>query len=92
VALNFSDEPSEKDKGFLISSRVTAWLLAKRRLPSAVVTERAFAVGRVTWIRLHCGSYVLETNGEQHELACPSCEPTDNNTGLAASSCTGRSN
>ena len=40
-------------------------------------------VGRVTWIRLHfaTGSYVLETDGGQHDLACPSCEPTDNNTG-----------
>ncbi len=40
-------------------------------------------VGRVTWIRLHfaTGSYVLETDGSQHDLGCPCCEPTDSNSG-----------
>jgi hypothetical protein len=38
--------------------------------------------GRVTWIRLHLipgESYVEDSVGGQHDLICPSCEPTDNN-------------
>ena len=52
-------------------------------LTVALAESLQVPVGRVTWIRLHfaTGSYVLETNGGQHDLACPSCEPTDNNTG-----------
>jgi hypothetical protein len=38
--------------------------------------------GRVTWVRLHLipgESYVEDNTGGQHDLICPSCEPTDNN-------------
>jgi Domain of unknown function (DUF4382) len=39
-------------------------------------------VGRVTWIRLHFtgGSYIMDNIGGQHDLRCPSCDVTDNNT------------
>ena len=52
-------------------------------LTVALAESLQVPVGRVTWIRLHfaSGSYVLEENGAQQELRCPSCEPTDNNTG-----------
>ena len=52
-------------------------------LTVALAESLQVPVGRVTWIRLHfaTGSFVLETDGGQHDLACPSCEPTDNNTG-----------
>jgi hypothetical protein len=52
-------------------------------LTVALAESLQIPVGRITWIRLHfaTGSYVLETNGGQHDLACPSCEPTDSNTG-----------
>jgi hypothetical protein len=52
-------------------------------LTVALVESLQIPVGRVTWIRLHfaTGSYVLELNGTQHDLTCPSCEPTDNNSG-----------
>ncbi len=52
-------------------------------LTVALAESLQVPVGRVTWIRLHfaTGSYVLETNGGEHGLACPSCEPTDNNAG-----------
>ena len=52
-------------------------------LTVALAESLQVPVGRVTWIRLHfaTGSYVLETDGGQHEVACPSCEPTDNNAG-----------
>jgi hypothetical protein len=52
-------------------------------LTVALAESLQIPVGRITWIRLHfaTGSYVLETNGAQYDLACPSCEPTDNNTG-----------
>ena len=52
-------------------------------LTVALAESLQVPVGRVTWIRLHfaTGSYVLETNGSQHDLLCPSCEPTDNNAG-----------
>ena len=52
-------------------------------LTVALAESLQVPVGRVTWIRLHfaTGSYVLETDGGQHDLACPSCEPTDNNAG-----------
>ncbi|MEN8108311.1 MAG: DUF4382 domain-containing protein [Pseudomonadota bacterium] len=38
--------------------------------------------GRVTWVRLHLipgESYIEDNIGAQHDLICPSCEPTDNN-------------
>ena len=52
-------------------------------LTVALAESLQVPVGRVTWIRLHfaTGSYVLETNGGRYDLACPSCEPTDGNTG-----------
>ena len=52
-------------------------------LTVALAESLQVPVGRVTWIRLHfaTGSYVSETNGGEHPLACPSCEPTDNNAG-----------
>lgn len=52
-------------------------------LTVALAESLQIPVGRVTWIRLHfaAGSYVLETDGLQYDLGCPSCEPTDNNTG-----------
>ena len=52
-------------------------------LTVALAESLQVPVGRVTWIRLHfaTGSYVIETIGGQHPLACPSCEPTDNNAG-----------
>jgi Domain of unknown function (DUF4382) len=52
-------------------------------LTVALAESLQVPVGRVTWIRLHfaTGSYVLEANGGQRDLLCPSCEPTDNNTG-----------
>ena len=52
-------------------------------LTVALAESLQVPVGRVTWIRLHftTGSYVIETNGGEHALACPSCEPTDNNAG-----------
>ena len=52
-------------------------------LTVALAESLQVPVGRVTWIRLHfaTGSYVLETNGGEHPLACPSCEPTENNSG-----------
>jgi hypothetical protein len=52
-------------------------------LTVALAESLQIPVGRITWIRLHfaTGSYVLETNGGQYDLACPSCEPTDSNTG-----------
>jgi hypothetical protein len=52
-------------------------------LTVALAESLQVPVGRVTWIRLHFapGSYVLEANGGQQTLLCPSCEPTDNNAG-----------
>ena len=38
--------------------------------------------GRVTWVRLHLipgESYIEDDVGAQHNLICPSCEPTDHN-------------
>jgi len=52
-------------------------------LTVALAESLQVPVGRITWIRLHFtdGSYVLDPLGGQHDLRCPSCEPTENNAG-----------
>jgi hypothetical protein len=52
-------------------------------LSVALADNAQVPVGRITWIRLHFtgDSYVVDTTGGQHDLRCPSCEPTDNNAG-----------
>lgn len=52
-------------------------------LTVALAESLQVPVGRITWVRLHFtdNSYVLDNAGGEHDLLCPSCEPTDNNTG-----------
>jgi len=52
-------------------------------LSVALADNLQVPAGRITWIRLQFtgDSYVIDTTGGQHDLRCPSCEPTDNNTG-----------
>jgi len=52
-------------------------------LTVALAESLLVPVGRITWVRLHFtdNSYVLDNTGGEHPLRCPSCEPTDNNTG-----------
>ena len=52
-------------------------------LTVALAESLQVPVGRITWVRLHFtdDSYVRDDTGGEHRLLCPSCEPTDNNTG-----------